>query len=113
MTAVQVSMMIRTVGNRQLQQMGNTRSVCAMLCEVTNKRVFTRYPLSPQGWSKKKISEKMGRKQLVSSAQQHTYTSVIGGQEMPFEVQYNGFGAFTIYRNQLFLVSVTKTFSES
>jgi hypothetical protein len=38
-TAVQVSLMIQTVGNSQLQQMKNTSSVCAMLWEVTNKRV--------------------------------------------------------------------------
>jgi hypothetical protein len=39
----------------------------------------------------------MGMNHLVSSAQQRSYTSVVGGQEVPCQAQFDGFGVFAIF----------------
>jgi hypothetical protein len=42
-TAVRLAMTNSAAGDRELREMAKTSSTCAMLCEVTDERVFRRY----------------------------------------------------------------------
>jgi hypothetical protein len=43
--AVRVSKTTHAAGNHQIEQIKKTQSMCAMLCQVTNGRVFKKYQL--------------------------------------------------------------------
>lgn len=101
-----VSMMICAVGDHHFWQMTKTSRVCAMLCEVTNERVFSRNI----SWKHSEYPSHTFEYALPLST--FGSTSVVGRQNVPWQEQYDGFGASTIFPRlvtvQLFPVLMTK-----
>jgi hypothetical protein len=84
--AMRVSKMTHAAGNHQLQQMAKTSSMCAMLCQLTDERVFRKYQWK---WEYQLETFKVFilHKDLNSwfLLQQCTHTILIGGQKVPFQ----------------------------